>query len=68
MAKAIVQNPGDVFLHLQNDEYNALMALLSEFESAEKLFEICQREHLEVSPQQCERLSKLWGQIAQGKR
>lgn len=64
MAKAIVQNPGDVFLHLKSDEYSALMALLSEFDGSDKLRKLCEREQLEVSPQQCERLSKLWGQIA----
>jgi hypothetical protein len=68
LAKSIVQNPGDVFLHLQRDEYNALMALLSEFDNPDKLLKLCEKEQLEVTPQQCERLAKLWGQIAQGKR
>ena len=67
MAKAIVQNPGDVFIHLKSDEYSALMALLSEFDNSEKLLKICEQEQLEVSPQQCEKLAKLWGQITHGR-
>lgn len=66
MAKALQQNPGDVFIQLPIDEYNALLSLLSECEDPERLFELCERERFELSKAQCNRLSKLWAQLAQG--
>ena len=66
MAKMIDSNPGDTLLHLRGDEFNALLSLLSELRDGGHLYGLCQREGLELTAAQCERIARLWPQMIQG--